>query len=118
MKYWLFQNNQVVGPHTTQELPNLPGFSAESLVCPEGRKGTQMGDWQRAGVVAELSEALLTLARVPAGAGGGSMLPPEPTLRDLAALGSLQEKVSLLESSISHLQEELKTRDTEIAALK
>ena len=64
--YWLFQNNQVVGPYGREELLATPGFSSESLICPEGRKGTQMGDWQRAGVVAELAEALLKSARSPA----------------------------------------------------
>ena len=121
MKYWLFQNNQVAGPFDRVELSNTPGFSAESLVCPEGRKGTQMGDWQRAGVMAELAETLLKMARVPAGAaagGGSSFLPPEPTLRDLAVLGTLQEKVSLLENSLSSLHEELRAREEEISGLK
>jgi hypothetical protein len=123
MKYWMFQNNQVVGPHDREELGNMPTFSPESLVCPEGRRGTQMGDWQRAGVVAELAETLLKKSKVPAGAGGGpvageSLLPPEPTLRDLAVLGTLQEKVELLENALNQVQEELRLRDDEIGGLK
>ena len=121
MRYWVFQNNQVTGPYGREELANVASFSAESLVCPEGRRGTQMGDWQRAGVVAELAETLLKMARVPAGGSpdpGSSLLPPEPTLRDLAALGTLQEKVELLENSLSQLNEDVRHRDEEIAALK
>lgn len=121
MKYWLFQSNQVLGPYDRDELASTAGFSPESLVCPEGRKGTQMGDWQRAGVVSELAETLLRMARVPAAAGGsstGSFLPPEPTLRDLAVLGTLQEKVALLENSLSSLHEELREREEESQALK
>ncbi|MBI5596075.1 MAG: hypothetical protein HY928_08315 [Elusimicrobia bacterium] len=121
MKYWLFQSNQVLGPFDRDELASTAGFSPESLVCPEGRKGTQMGDWQRAGVVSELAETLLRMARVPAAAGGpsgGSFLPPEPTLRDLAVLGTLQEKVALLENSLSSLHEELREREEESQALK
>ena len=122
MKYWLFQNNQVTGPLPREELTGIAGFSAESLVCPEGRRGTAMGDWQRAGVVAELADSLLRMARVPAGAGmddsPGSLLPPEPTLRDLALLGTLQEKVELLENALTHFNDELRQRDDEIAALK
>ncbi|MFH1725945.1 MAG: hypothetical protein ABII00_15155 [Elusimicrobiota bacterium] len=122
MKYWLFQNNQVIGPYDREQLAKSPGFSAESLVCSEGCKGTQMGDWQRAGVVAELADTLLKMSRVPAGAGGGepgaSLLPPEPTLRDLAVLGTLQEKVSLLENSLSQLQEDMQARDEEVVSLK
>ncbi|MFA5138976.1 MAG: hypothetical protein WC728_07060 [Elusimicrobiota bacterium] len=121
MRYWVFQNNQVMGPYGREELTNVASFSAESLVCPEGRRGTQMGDWQRAGVVAELAETLLKMARVPAGGSpdpGSSLLPPEPTLRDLAVLGTLQEKVELLENSISQLHEDLRQRDEEISTLR
>lgn len=121
MKYWLFQNNQVLGPYDRDELAGSGGFSSESLVCPEGRKGTQMGDWQRAGVLTELADTLLRLARVPTGAAVGgisSFLPPEPTLRDLAVLGTLQEKVSLLENSLSSLHEELRAREDEISGLR
>ncbi|PCI40486.1 MAG: hypothetical protein COB53_01085 [Elusimicrobia bacterium] len=121
----MFQSNQVVGPYDREELAEEGGFSAESLVCPEGRKGTQMGDWQRAGVVAELAEVLLRKAKVPAGMAGSpaldpgaSLIPPEPTLRDLAVLGTLQEKVSLLENSLNQMQDELRQRDEEITGLK
>lgn len=70
----------------------------------------------------DLSEALLRSARIPAltragierGSGTG-LLPPEPTLRDLAVLGSLQEKVSILENAVSQFQEDLRHRDTEMS---
>ena len=124
MKYWVFQNNQVVGPFDREAIGEVAGFSSDSLVCPEGRKGTQMGDWTRAGVVPELAEALLAATRIPAMARGGiergssSLLPPEPTLRDLAVLGSLQERVGALETLANRLQDELRSRDTEISRLK
>ena len=121
MKYWLFQYNQVLGPYDREQIADVKGFNAESLVCPEGRKGTDMGDWQRAGVVNELAEALLkTGGRVATATRtvGENLLPPEPTLRDLAVLGTLQEKTSLLENSLSQLQEDLHTRDTELSRLK
>lgn len=123
MKYWIFQNNQVGGPFDPDALTQLPAFSPEALVCPEGRKGTSMGDWQRAGMLPELSVALLKasqLAHAGAGmgressAGGLAGLPPEPTLRDLAALGSLQEKIALLEGSLLELQDGLRRKDTEL----
>jgi len=121
MRYWLFQNNQVVGPHDRDELASVAGFCAESLVCPEGRKGTQMGDWQRAGVISELAEVLLKTSKVPAAVIAGSgqgLLPPEPTLRDLAILGSLQEKLTLLESVISQLQDDLRARTQDLTQIK
>ncbi|MBI4347619.1 MAG: hypothetical protein HY553_12245 [Elusimicrobia bacterium] len=124
MKYWVFQNNQVIGPFDREAISQVAGFSAETLVCPEGRKGTQMGDWQRAGVVPEMAESLLAATRTPvltrAGGerGAGSMLPPEPTLRDLAVLGSLQERVAQLETSSQKMHDELRAKDTEISRLK
>ncbi|MFA6092810.1 MAG: hypothetical protein WCU88_05850 [Elusimicrobiota bacterium] len=123
MRYWLFHNNQVAGPYDREELVQTPGFGADALVCPEGRKGTQMGDWQRAGIVSELAEALLRSSKIPtltlASSGGSAgLLPPEPTLRDLAVLGSLQEKVQLLENVLGQLQEDLRARDQETSQLK
>jgi hypothetical protein len=124
MKYWIFQNNQVNGPHDAEDLARQPAFSAEALVCPEGRKGTSMGDWQRAGMLPELSVALLKASQLAAagagasrGGGGQGLLPPEPTLRDLAALGSLQEKVALLEGALAELQDGLRRKDSELLNL-
>lgn len=123
-KYWVFQSNQVNGPHDPDDLAQLPGFSAETLVCPEGRKGTNMGDWQRASMVPELSVTLLkasNLAVALKGAAAGPSLygnlPPEPTLKDLAALGSLQEKVTLLDATVGQLQESLRLKEQELLSV-
>ncbi|MEK7384462.1 MAG: hypothetical protein AAB262_14400 [Elusimicrobiota bacterium] len=120
MNYWIFQSNQVLGPYSPEDLSRLPSFSAESLVCPEGRKGTSMGDWQRAGMVPDLSVALIKASsahsvKIPVAALAG--LPPEPTLKDLAVLGSLQEKVAMLEDVVLQLQEGLRVKDTELSNL-
>lgn len=120
MKYWVFQNNQVSGPFNKEQVSQVRDFSGETLVCPEGRKGTEMGDWQRVEGVPELAEALLKGPRVAAAArdAGERPLPPEPTLRDLAVLGTIQERTSLLENAIHQLQEDMRARDTEISRLK
>jgi len=120
MKYWIFQNNQVLGPYAPEDLGRLPSFGPESLVCPEGRKGTSMGDWQRAGMVPDLSVSLIKASqaqsvRTPVATLGG--FPPEPTLKDLAVLGSLQEKMSMLEDVVLQLQEGLRVKDAELAGL-
>jgi len=124
MKYWIFQNNEVGGPYDSDDLCQLPGYSAETLVCPEGRKGTRMGDWQRAGMVPALSISLIKATQLTAAGKSRSPasaiyagLPPEPTLKDLAALGSLQEKVALLESSVAQFQEGMQSRETELLSL-
>lgn len=120
MKYWIFQSNQVLGPYSPEDLSRLPSFNAESLVCPEGRKGTSMGDWQRAGMVPDLSVALVKASsahniKTPVASLAG--LPPEPTLKDLAVLGSLQEKMAMLEDVVLQLQEGLRVKDAELANL-
>ena len=120
MKYWVFQNNQVTGPYDNEDLTQVPGYSAETLVCPEGRRGTSMGDWQRASMVPELSLSIIKagqLAVALRGSGGYGSLPPEPTLKDLAALGSLQEKVSLLDNTVGHLQESLRLKEEELLSV-
>lgn len=119
MKYWIFQNNQVLGPYAPDEMGKISVFSPESLVCPEGRRGTSMGDWQRAGMVPDLSVALVRAS----GNGGKTAvfsiagLPPEPTLKDLAQLGSIQEKVAVLEEVVLQLQEGLRTKDAELSSV-
>jgi hypothetical protein len=120
MKYWIFQSNQVLGPFEADDLSRHSAFGAESLVCPEGRRGTSMGDWQRAGMVPDLSVALVraaqgTMAKTSVATLAG--LPPEPTLKDLAVLGSLQEKLAMLEDVVLQLQEGLRLKDSELATL-
>lgn len=119
MKYWIFQNNQVLGPYGPDEMEKISVFSPESLVCPEGRRGTSMGDWQRAGMVPDLSVALV---RASSSGGKASVLsiaglPPEPTLKDLAQLGSIQEKVAVLEEVVLQLQEGLRAKDAELSSV-
>ncbi|MEK7232808.1 MAG: hypothetical protein AAB268_03250 [Elusimicrobiota bacterium] len=120
MKYWIFQNNQVLGPYEPDEMGKISVFSPESLVCPEGRRGTSMGDWQRAGMVPDLSVALV---RATSNTGGKTSvfsiagLPSEPTLKDLAQLGSIQEKVATLEEIVLQLQEGLRAKDEELSSV-
>lgn len=120
MKYWIFQNNQVLGPYEPEDLGRTPSFGAESLVCPEGRKGTSMGDWQRAGMVPDLSIVLLKTAQAQNVAGPVASLAgfsPEPTLKDLAVLSSLQEKMTMMEGVVLQLQESSRLKDAELAKL-
>ncbi|MFA6003613.1 MAG: hypothetical protein WC881_06045 [Elusimicrobiota bacterium] len=118
MKYWIFQSNQVCGPYDADELSSQPGFSSETLVCPEGNKGTSMGDWQRAGMVPALAQT--AAGSVPASAMPAASPGPaaEPNLKDLASLGSLQEKMAFLENSLSQFQEGLRAKDSQLSDLR
>lgn len=48
MRYWLFEEGDVLGPFTAGELFERPGFSEASLVCPEGY-GSEDLHWKPAG---------------------------------------------------------------------
>ena len=123
MKYWIFQDNAVSGPYEPEDLVQTPGFSTETLVCPEGRKGTRMGDWQRSSAVPALSASLVKAAQLSsagraAPAGNAYSGPAVPALKDLAMLGSLQEKMVLLENAIAQLQKELQSKGAEVLSLQ
>ena len=121
MKYWIFQSNQVLGPYEPDDLSRHSAFGAESLVCPEGRRGTSMGDWQRAGMVPDLSVALVRAVKSQGPQSSVATLaglPPEPTLKDLAVLGSLQEKMAMMEDVVAQLQEGLRVKDFELKSLQ
>jgi|CXWL01.1.fsa_nt_gi hypothetical protein len=125
MKYWIFQNNQVLGPYGMDDLCKVSTFSPESLVCPEGRRGTSMGDWQRAGMVPDLSVALVRAtatttqtATLPPVNQPAAAPAPEPTLKDMAVLESLQGKVAALENVVLQLQQGLRAKDGELSALR
>ncbi len=36
MKYWLYDGKDAAGPYEAEELKRLPGFTPESLICPDG----------------------------------------------------------------------------------
>lgn len=36
MKYWLLQDGDAVGPYDAEELKRVPGFSPDSMICPDG----------------------------------------------------------------------------------
>ena len=57
MKYWLFDGSDIIGPFTLQELAGRKGFSATSLVCPDGFSD-QADHWQMASTFAELQPVL------------------------------------------------------------
>ncbi len=128
MKYWIFENNQVLGPYEPEDLGKNASFTADSLVCPEGRRGTNIGDWHRAGMITELASVVSRLnppakTAPPITYPGATPAPrsesssPEPTLRDLTQLASLQEKMSNLEDVVTKLQTGLRAKDSEVAAL-
>lgn len=57
MRYWIYHNNEVLGPFDSRELSARPGFSASSLVCPESPGGGQAAEWKEASGYPEIFAA-------------------------------------------------------------
>ncbi len=118
-RYWIFQNNQVVGPFAVEELLSRPDFSGDALVCPEGRQGTDAGDWQRASLMSPIQQALSKPKAPPSPAPQSqSALSSEPgdalLIKELSLLGAVHEKLGALGQSVSQLQESFKEARREL----
>ena len=120
-KYWLFLDNQVTGPYEPEELRKLPGFSPEALICPEGRKGTDMGDWQRASLMPELRgsprlapQAVATEEEFE----GAPSLAPQEELSPLSLPDpNAEEKISSLEMAFGGLHEQVRKDEDDMLNL-
>ncbi len=118
-RYWIFQNNQVVGPFAVEELLSRPDFSGDALVCPEGRQGTDAGDWQRASLMPPIQQALSKPKSPPPAFQSQPALSPEPAgdallIKELSLLGAVHEKLGALGQSVNQLQESFKETQREL----
>lgn len=118
----MFRDNQIVGPFASDDLPSVCGFSPQSLVCVEERKGTDRGDWHWACAVPELSGALRKgseLALVGKAGSSAYYAGPllEPTMADLVTLARLQEKVAQINGTAGQVQESLRQRESDIRGM-
>ncbi len=113
-RYWIFQNSQVIGPFSVEDLLSRPDFSDDALVCPEGRQGTDAGDWQRASLMPSIVQAMskpkspvpqaAQSQAVPSVESGGDAL----LVKELSLLGAVHEKLGALGQSVSQMQESVK----------
>jgi len=110
----------VVGPCERDEIPEVEGFDADTLVCPEEQPGSYPRRWRRAAQIPDLSVYLLPSGAKPAAPGDawGPLLPPDPTLSDVAEVNSLQEKVRLIANAVHLLRDEMVEQKAKIADLK
>ncbi len=114
-RYWIFQNNQVVGPFSIEELVSRPDFSGDALVCPEGRQGTDAGDWQRASLMSSISQAMSKPKSPVPSQLAPSQPDPSPEfsgdtllIKELSLLGAVHEKLGALGQNVSQMQESVK----------
>jgi hypothetical protein len=113
-RYWIFQNGQVVGPFSVEDLLSRPDFSDDALVCPEGRQGTDAGDWQRASLMPSIVQAMSKpKSPVPQAAQSQAVPSVEPggdalLIKELSLLGAVHEKLGALGQSVSQMQESVK----------
>lgn len=123
-RYWVFQNNQVVGPYGIEELVSRSGFSGETLVCPEGRQGTDAGDWQRASLVSQVMDALSRpkspSVPFPQTQALQNQAPANESLviKELTLLGAVHEKIGALAQSVAQMQESSKRDQEELSAFR
>jgi uncharacterized protein YoxC len=118
-RYWIFQNNQVIGPFSIEELLSRPDFSGDALVCPEGRQGTDAGDWQRASLMPPIQQALSKPKSPLPVLQSQPTLSPEPggdalLIKELSLLGAVHEKLGALGQSVNQLQESFKEARREL----
>ena len=120
-KYWLFLDNQVTGPYEPEELRKLPGFGPEALICPEGRKGTDMGDWQRASLMPELRGvsrlAPQAVATQEEFKGAPSLAPREELSPFSLPDPNAEEKISSLEMAFGGLHEQVRKDEDDMLNL-
>lgn len=123
-RYWIFQNNQVVGPFAIEELLSRPDFSGDTLVCPEGRQGTDSGDWQRASSMPLIDQAL-SKPKLPYPQVASTPVSPTPEpsgdallVKELGLLGAVHEKLGALGQSVSQMQESVKEIRGELSGLR
>ncbi|MBI5200933.1 MAG: hypothetical protein HY925_05050 [Elusimicrobia bacterium] len=55
MRYFVYQDAQIMGPFTREDLGQVHGLHGDSLVCPEGAMGNKDGEWLSAREVNDLS---------------------------------------------------------------
>ncbi len=115
MRYWLFDGKSPTGPFEEEELKNLPGFNAKSLICPENaqssnqwkpaqyylikpppqkvREEAQLPEKNRMGRLAEIEEAETAQKKeekaTPASASREQSSPPNRTGLKILLVSSL-----------------------------
>lgn len=55
MRYFVYQDAQIMGPFTREDLSQVQGLHRDSLVCAEASMGTKDSEWRSAADVDELS---------------------------------------------------------------
>ncbi|MBI4349655.1 MAG: hypothetical protein HY553_22660 [Elusimicrobia bacterium] len=55
MRYFVYQDAQIMGPFTREDLGQVQGLHGDSLVCPEGSVGNKDTEWRSAREIGDLS---------------------------------------------------------------
>jgi len=110
MRYWtMLPDGGVKGPLEAAKVAEIEAFGPETLVCPEHYGGDGDHAWIRAGFVGELRSRLPRALR---------LIPPDPTLREAAAVRSVEERVLELEEILLGALERLRERTRDVRDLE
>lgn len=104
MKYWLFENENISGPFSPEQLRDMPSFGPGTLAHPDERFDPAAERWTAAGDIPQLA---LVLAAKERAIHEGRFIAPEPTVRDLPVLGAILEQSEKFEETLLSLRAQL-----------
>ena len=113
MNYWLFEDERIQGPFSTEQLRDMPSFGPATLAHPDERFDPAAERWTPA---REIPQLALVLAAKERAAHEGRFLAPEPTVRDLPVLGAILEQAEKFEEALLSLRAQLGTSEDRIDA--
>lgn len=104
----MLPDGAIAGPLEPAQIGEIEAFGPETLVCSEHFYGTGDHAWIRAGFIGELRSQLPRALRI---------IPPDPTLAEAAAIGSLEKRVLELETLLLDALERLREKGRDLKDL-
>jgi len=102
MRYWVYINDKVDGPHNESDLVTLRGFTPDTLICSEESASSGNQQWMKASSVFEFDQE-------PAGPFGGGM--DQRTKEQLfSKLDALMDEFAQLRSRLNDMEARLEQK--------
>ena len=108
MRYWVYINDKVDGPHNEAELVTLPGFTPDTLICSEASASSGNQQWLKASSVFEFDQE--------AEEGGGLDSKTKEML--FAKLDALMDEFAELRTRLNDMQTRLELKIEQVPTAK